>query len=278
MGARATVIIPTFGEASFARWAVKSVQSQTVRDIEICVVCDGSPEHMINFFKDMSREDSRITVYSYPKSPRTGEPYRDTVIKKTTGKIICYCAHDDLWLPNHVQEMEASLNTSSFTHSLHVNVNLPEEVEGKGSLFSLISFINIRKSYAQRKMMRGKNFFGLTYGAHTRDSYLKLKEGWVTTPKKDVATDLYMWCKYLAAFPDECQTVMKITALKFPFDFRKNWSQQQRDDELQYYFNRIQDPNFRNTISKYYLIFKVKYIGKRLKKRIRKRIRRLIYL
>jgi len=278
MGVRATVIIPTFGEALFAQWAVKSVQSQTVKELEICVICDGSPEHMISFFTDMSREDSRIMVYRYPKSPRTGEPYRDTVIKQTTGNIICYCAHDDLWLPNHVEEMEASLKTSSFTHSLHVNVNLPEKIKGRDSLFSHIFFINIRKSSAQRKMMKGTNFFGLTYGAHTRDSYFRLKSGWVTTPQKDVPTDLYMWRKFLAAFPDECQTIMKITAFKFPIGPRKNWSQQQRSDELRYYFIKIQNPDFAYTISKYYLRkrYKVKYTGKRLTQRIRIRVRRLI--
>ena len=81
MEARATVIIPTYGNASFARWAIKSVQQQTVKDIEICIICDGSPENMVSFFKAMSKEDSRLKVYEYPKSPRTGEPYRDIVIK-----------------------------------------------------------------------------------------------------------------------------------------------------------------------------------------------------
>jgi|SRR5271157_1749191 len=104
--ARATVIIPTFGNAKFARWAVKSVQRQTVTDIEICIICDGSPENMVSFLNNMRKEDPRIKVFVFPKSPRTGEPYRDIVIKQTTGKIICYCSHDDLWLPDHVRTME----------------------------------------------------------------------------------------------------------------------------------------------------------------------------
>ena len=51
MVARATVIIPTFGQAEFAVWPIKSVQAQTVRDIEICIICDGSPENMVDFMR-----------------------------------------------------------------------------------------------------------------------------------------------------------------------------------------------------------------------------------
>ena len=74
MEVRATVIIPTFGNAKFARWAIKSVQQQSIKDIEICIICDGSPEEMISFFKGMEKEDPRVQVFVFPKSPRTGEP------------------------------------------------------------------------------------------------------------------------------------------------------------------------------------------------------------
>jgi glycosyltransferase involved in cell wall biosynthesis len=75
----ATVIIPTFGNATFAGWAIKSVQNQTVKNIEICIICDGSPENMVSFFRNIEKEDSRVKVFVFPKSPRTGEPYRDII-------------------------------------------------------------------------------------------------------------------------------------------------------------------------------------------------------
>ncbi len=257
MEARATVIIPTFGQASFAQWAVKSVQNQKIKDIEICIICDGSPEPMVTFFRAMAQDDPRIKVFTFPKSPRTGEPYRDFVIKQTTGKIICYCSHDDLWLPSHLQEMEGALTKCRFAHSLHAAVNLPEKVKRKRRLFNRINIENLKDHNTVKNMFRGNNFFGLTYGAHTRDGYFKLKEGWVTTPGENVPTDLYMWCKFLAAFPHECKTVMKITALHFTRESRKAWSEQQRDDELKFYFERIQDPRFMKTISRSFLKSKI---------------------
>jgi len=259
MKTRATVIIPTFGNAKFARWAIKSVQNQTVKDIEICIICDGSPDNMVSFFRNMEQEDPRIKVFAYPKSPRTGEPYRDIVIKQTTGQIICYCSHDDLWLPNHVQVMEEALRKCCFTHSLHAPVNLPEAIKGGSTLLSGIFRININRKIIKR-MQRGDNFFGLTYGAHTRKSYNELQEGWVTTPLKDIPTDLYMWCKFLTAFGKRCKTTMKVTALNFPQIRRKDWSERQRDEELRLYFEKLHDPVFLRQINKLSLRFFPRYI------------------
>jgi hypothetical protein len=107
-------------------------------------------------------------------------------------------------------------------------------------------------------MLAGINLFGLTYGAHTRDGYFELEERWVTTPQENVATDLYMWCKFLTAFPCACKTIMKITALNFPHLPRKTWSPQQRNDELKYYSARIQDPDFLKMISRHLLRLKIR--------------------
>jgi glycosyltransferase involved in cell wall biosynthesis len=241
--ARATVIIPTFGRATFARWAIKSVQQQTIRDLEICIICDGSPEETVSLFNDIAREDSRVRVLVFPKAPRTGEPYRDLVIRQTTGRIICYCCHDDLWLPHHVVAMEKALKKCCFTHSIHTYVNVPEASAHGGNLLGGIYWINLDREIVS-KIQGGENFFGLTFGAHTRSSYFQLKEGWVTTPLPDVPTDLYMWRKFLAAFGERSQTTMKITALNFRKMDRTDWTEHQRDEELGEYFEKISTPGF----------------------------------
>ena len=244
MAARATVIIPTYGDARFARWAVKSVQQQTVADIEICIICDGSPADMVAFFEAMAIEDPRIRVFCYPKSPRTGEPYRHEVIGKTTGRIICYCGHDDLWMPDHVETVEQTLQDSGFTHTLHAVVDTQQPAGCTHTIYSDIYLINLKRGKIVQKMRDGINFFGLTYGAHTRESYLRLAEGWVTTPDREIPTDLYMWNKFLSAEGVMCTTTRKITALSFPVPYRRDWTQQRRDEELARYFSRLKNPRF----------------------------------
>ena len=272
MKARATVIIPTFGNAVFARWAIKSVQQQTVKEIEICIICDGSPENMVSFFKEMEQEDPRIKVFEFPKSPRTGEPYRDIVIKQTTGEIICYCCHDDLWLPFHVEEMETALARCFFAHSAHATVKAIQGVKDEGDFLSWLYRISLKDKYIVSRMHQGHNFFGLTFGAHTRKSYNKLEEGWVTTPKRNMPTDLYMWQKFLSAYQSQCDTVMKITALKFRKYDRRDWSKQERADELKCYFERIQDSTFLTQLDKIYDTFRLSRI-----KRIKEVFKEIVY-
>jgi len=242
--ARATVIIPTFGNARFASWAIKSVQNQTIKDIEICIICDGSPEKMVSFFRDIEKEDSRVQVFIFPKSPRTGEPYRDTIIRRTTGKIICYCCHDDLWLPDHIEEVEKTLKKCRFTHSIHAYMAVSRYLTNEDYLFGGIYWIDLKKRDIINRMFKGENFFGLTFGAHSRDGYYQLNEGWVTTPRLEIPTDLYMWQKFLSAFARQCRTTRKVTALNFRRIDRQNWSEEQREIELKYYFEKIKDPRY----------------------------------
>ena len=242
--ARATVIIPTFGNARFAIWPIKSVQNQMVKDIEICIICDGSPEKMVSFFRDIAHEDSRVKVFTFPKSLRTGEPYRDEIIRQSTGKIICYCCHDDLWLPDHIQEVEKTLTRYSFTHSIHAYVAASQYLDNENTFFGGIYWIDLKEQDIVDRMFKGENFFGLTFGAHRRESYHQLSEGWVTTPKLEVPTDLYMWQKFLSSLGQQCRTTRKVTALNFRRIDRQDWSEEQREIELKYYFEKIQDTQF----------------------------------
>jgi glycosyltransferase involved in cell wall biosynthesis len=242
--ARATVIIPTFGEAKFAKWAIKSVQNQIVRELEICIICDGSPPSMVEFFQNLAAQDPRIRVFSFPKSPRTGEPYRDKVICQTTGNIICYCSHDDLWLPDHVEAVEHTLANNDFTHSIHAAIKTPEEMDQQNDPFSLIYHANLKDPEIINHLQNNVNFFGLTYGAHTRKAYFQLSERWATTPIKEIPTDLYMWQKFITAFPKQIATTTKITALCFPKIPRDSWTENQRFNELEKYFKEICVPEF----------------------------------
>ena len=267
---RATVIIPTFGEARFARWAVESVRRQTVENMEICVSCDGSPPAMVSLFKDMAAEDSRIRVFSFPKSERAGEPYRDLIVRKETrGRNIYYCAHDDLWFPDHVEVLEELLRHKCFGHSLHACVG-PEAVESRGTAFPTgFMYADLEEPRFRETMLNDaarKNLFGLTFGAHTRKAYRRLKEGWTTTPD-GIWTDLYMWRKFLEKFPEACGTCKKVTALCFPLYAERSWSEQerkngrtcyftrngwpeqQREDELAFYFQKMQEPGFLNRVN-----------------------------
>ena len=217
---------------------LKAFSVQTVPELEICVICDGSPAKMVSLFNEIAKDDNRIRVFTYPKSPRTGEPYRDEVIRGTSGKIVCYCAHDDLWLPWHVETMEQALQDCGFTHSIHTYINPTDD---KDEEFSQYLFDFSDEAYVQ-DMMKGLNYFGLSFAAHTREFYFSLGEGWTTTPIADIPTDLYMWQKFIRHDLTACKTMRKVTALCFPKPFRKDWSSAEREQEIMKYSEKLNSP------------------------------------
>ena len=207
--ARATVIIPTYGHAPYVLWALASAQAQTVREMEICVLCDGSPPEIVEMLQSVAAEDDRIMVLQFSKAPRTGEIHRARVIPKTTGRIICYLCHDDLWFPRHVETLERLLQTADFGHTLHIYAGLGSDL---GTVRDAL-LADIAHSTFQDKMLDTKvpkNFFGLTYGAHTREAYFRLEEGWSVTPD-GIWTDLHMWRKFLSAPWCRCASYMGIS-------------------------------------------------------------------
>ena len=244
---RATVIFPTYGFAPFAQWALRSVCNQSVKKIEIFIICDGSPPEMIALFNELANEDKRIRVYEFPKSDRTGEIYRDLLIKKVAkGRNIFYCSHDDLWLPDHIKEIEKSLARSNFAHSIHAMVNEFAEEFIEENIFRSLNIIDLSDIKFRNRMLDDtvlENFFGLTFAAHPRKSYNGLPVGWTTTPT-GIWTDLYMWRKFLRKYGNSCVTCKIITALSFPASLRREWSEQDRSDELEFFHTKIQDPDF----------------------------------
>lgn len=249
MTPRATVLLPTFGDAPFAAWALASVQAQTVQDLEICILCDGSPASMVARFQTWAVEDPRIRIFTFPKSPRTGEPYRDEVLGLTRGGIICYCAHDDLWLPHHVEAVLETLRESAFTHTPNQVVTPAPLLRTGDSPIDFVWACDLQDPDCVAGILGGNNRFGLTFGAHRRDSYLQLPERWVTTPDPACPTDLYMWQKFLRAFPSRCRTTPMLTALNFRRVDRQDWTPVQRATELQAYFEGFSNPAFLHLLS-----------------------------
>jgi len=253
MATRATIILPTFGEAPFIRWAIASAQRQTVRELEICVICDGSPPPMIEMLHDLAREDPRIRVFTFHKGPRHGEIYRHEVItREATGAIICYLCHDDLYLPWHVESMERALQQNDFANSIAVAVRTQREGGQKRPGIQAVTIADLQEPLFRRIMLdweANKWGFGLIFGAHTREAYLSLPEGWTTTPS-GVPTDMFMWRKLIANAGEKCASLMEITALHFDrSSARPNWSIQEREAEIGWWFPLTQRPDFRETIT-----------------------------
>jgi len=231
LGAEATVIISTFDRADFVIWALKSAQQQTIADIEIFVIGDGSSPVTRNIVEREAKKDTRILFFDNPKGERMGELHRHQAILQSTGKIICYLGHDDLWFPEHVESMLLLLKDADFVHSIHTYIAVDGTIHG---FLPLVS-----DSLCRSRMLNHHwNRFGPTCSAHTRNIYFELPYGWRPAPL-DIWSDLYMWRQFINHPGCRFTSLPKTTTISFPRSLRYEYSVEQREAELANWFPRL---------------------------------------
>lgn len=107
----ATVIIPTHNRDALLARAVNSALGQTVRDIEVIVIDDGSLDQTTKVVRLLMTMDSRIRLLKLPTAlGRSGGLQRNEAIKTAQGKYICYLDDDDVYTPNAVEVRAAHLD------------------------------------------------------------------------------------------------------------------------------------------------------------------------
>lgn len=91
-----SVIIPTYNRADLLPETLASVLGQTLADIEVIVVDDGSTDDTAEVMA--ARADNRLR---YVKNVRTGLPAagRNVGIRAAKANLLAFVDSDDLWLP-----------------------------------------------------------------------------------------------------------------------------------------------------------------------------------
>lgn len=89
-----SVVIPVYNTADYVRQAVESICTQTLREIEIIIVDDGSSDNSCEILKELSVNDTRIRLYQQTNQGQSAA--RNTGMKYATGKYIYFMDSDDL--------------------------------------------------------------------------------------------------------------------------------------------------------------------------------------
>lgn len=93
-----SVIIPTYKAESFIANTIETVQKQTLKDIEIILVDDGSPDKTGEICDSYAANDSRIQVIHKVNGGQSSA--RNAGIKAARGEYIGFMDHDDIVEPN----------------------------------------------------------------------------------------------------------------------------------------------------------------------------------
>lgn len=96
-----SIVIPLYNKELSIRNTIQSVLDQAYKDFEIIVINDGSTDDSINVVQ--SFDDSRIKIVNQINQGVSAT--RNTGIVHSTCEWIAFLDADDLWEPNHLQEI-----------------------------------------------------------------------------------------------------------------------------------------------------------------------------
>lgn len=100
---KVSIIIPVYNVEKYLEDCIKSISDQTLDDIEIICVNDGSKDSSLEILNKLAENDGRIIVIDQ-KNAGAGAA-RNTGIARATGKYLGFVDSDDLIYPTMYEEM-----------------------------------------------------------------------------------------------------------------------------------------------------------------------------
>jgi glycosyltransferase involved in cell wall biosynthesis len=104
---RLSVVVPSYNTAPFIAQAIRSLLDQTIADLEVIVVDDGSSDESLDRIDAIC--DPRITCVQQRNRGLAGA--RNTGILLARAETIGFCDADDVWYPRKAERHLALMNT-----------------------------------------------------------------------------------------------------------------------------------------------------------------------
>lgn len=103
MQPKVSVIIPVYGVEKYVARAVESILAQTLRDIEVLAVDDGSPDRSGQILDEIAARDPRLRVFHQQNA---GAPAaRNRAMDVARGEYLCFVDADDWAEPTMLEDM-----------------------------------------------------------------------------------------------------------------------------------------------------------------------------
>lgn len=100
---KVSVIVPVYNVEKYVGECLDSILNQTLKDIEIIVLNDGSTDDSLKIIKKYAEQDSRIRVYNHEN--RGLGPTRNRGITLAKGKYLAFVDSDDTIVPDALETL-----------------------------------------------------------------------------------------------------------------------------------------------------------------------------
>jgi hypothetical protein len=149
-----------------------------------------------------------------------------------------------LWLPGHIEVLERALENADFVGAMQVNVGTDGKVRAHYFDLERPEFLKPWLDWKPNNFGPWAcNGFGPVFVAHRLDAFLRLPEGWITTPA-GLPVDQTLWHRFLRQPWCRTKFLRWPIALAFPSPDRHDWTPQQRAEELRHWTQIIESPDY----------------------------------
>ena len=90
---KVSVVIPVYNACEYLKESIDSIINQTLKDIEIICIDDGSTDNSLNILNEYQKKDSRVSVYTQENQGPSGTRNRGISLAK--GKYLYFLDSDD---------------------------------------------------------------------------------------------------------------------------------------------------------------------------------------
>ena len=239
------ILCPTFDHVDTLFVSIASVRAQSYDDWKVVVIGYGAPDRTGEIVAHIAREDPRVRYQWFPKSERFGENHRHQAILDSDSEFICHLSDDDIWLPDHLENMTGMLASAQWATQAPLRV----QPDGTADWWPIHhGTAAIRHGVKDRKPPSA----GINYVAYRRQAYLELPTGWTCAPWSEGTSDVYMWAKFFANPNLVVASSAKTSAIKFPSTAhgRKGRSPERRMAEITPWLARCAKPQFGRDLQK----------------------------
>ena len=91
---KVSVIIPVYNTELYVRQTIQSILGQTLHDIEIITVDDGSTDNSLSILSELAEQDHRIKIFAHKNQGVSVA--RNIVLEQASGEFIYFMDSDDL--------------------------------------------------------------------------------------------------------------------------------------------------------------------------------------
>jgi glycosyltransferase involved in cell wall biosynthesis len=113
-----SVVVPAYNAARTLPETVQSVLDQSMRDIEVIVVDDGSTDETLETARAI--DDPRVTVLPQPNGGVSAA--RNNGARAARGRYVAFLDSDDLWLPHKLERQLEILEREPDVHAVQAGV------------------------------------------------------------------------------------------------------------------------------------------------------------